>query len=155
MLAIQDTDEEFDHGNSLFFPREDIVNLSGHLIEILADGTVRMIHLSAKEFCMQSREVLEVEYFPMIYEPSAHAELANDLLTLLSLREIASAHSDHDDDRGDAEIPTTTSQVIPRTMEAYAFRSWWVHCINSKACRDAGPLLSQVEKYLDSHPSFR
>ena len=62
-LAVR-KEKKFDEDELLYNPRADILEACAPLVEILADDTVRIVHLTVKEFCFQVRgdELLAISF---------------------------------------------------------------------------------------------
>jgi hypothetical protein len=91
-VAVRKNDKEIDEGELLFDPRHDIIAICAPLIEILSDDTVRIVHLSVKEYLYDPSRGGKSCPFSLSLA-SSNADIGSALLTLLSFDEFAASNS--------------------------------------------------------------
>src|SRR5579862_9395079 len=107
--------------------REEILTVCAPLVEILEDNTVRIVHLSVKEFLFESR-MKDGQADFAFSKYSANASLGVALLTLLSFDEFCPTDpSRTPDDEADEENDSLKAHQILQ----YGLCNWHLHCIDS------------------------
>jgi hypothetical protein len=84
----------------MLMPREEIREVCGPLIEILADGTIRLTHLSVRDFLIRPSNNLEEEdqivKSLLVNLEEAETEIASACVTYLSFDDFAAPIPDYD-----------------------------------------------------------
>ncbi|KAI9768492.1 MAG: hypothetical protein M1840_004902 [Geoglossum simile] len=146
--AIRDRTNRLDEGNIPF--REDILTVCAPLVEILEDDTIRIVHLSVKEFLFESPTKDGQADFTFS-KNSVNVNLSVALLTLLSFDEFCPTGPSRTlDDLAD----DGNDSLKARQMLQYSLSNWYLHCIDSGIVKEAQKLLHLALDYLTSDNSF-
>jgi hypothetical protein len=125
-VAVRKNHKEIDEGELFFDPRHDIIAVCAPLMEILSDDTVRIVHLSAKEYLYDPSR--GEGGCPFSLSPaSSNADIGSALLTLLSFDEFAAANSM--DLLDGPDLGAARNKLEAQAMLAYGLRNWHLHCI--------------------------
>ena len=144
--AVRDGHKNLDKRYIPFNPREEILTVCAPLVEILEDSTVRIVHLSVKEFLFRSPTKDGQADFTLSRN-SVNADLGVALLTLLSFSEFCATDSSRTLDEENDTLEA--SQMLQ-----YGLRNWHLHCIDSGTVKKAHRLFQLTLDYLTSNNSF-
>jgi hypothetical protein len=89
-LAIQDGWKQFSDEDMMFEPEGEIITVCTPLVEILDDKTVRLVHLSVKDFLLDSLQ-LDGEGSLSFSRDLVNAELGISLLTFLQFDDFSAS----------------------------------------------------------------
>ncbi len=177
-LAVRDGQKFFDETDMMIDPREEILTVCAPLVEILDDDIVRIIHLSVKDFLLDSSRTDGQNDF-IFSTDTLSANIGITLLTLLSFDAFSasifsastsswgsndqikggnpsvaagpsSSVSDEADDQSDDEKNSSQASV----MLQYGLDNWHHHCVESEAVEYAHRLHPFVCDYLKSDSCF-
>ncbi|KAH0566353.1 hypothetical protein GP486_000259 [Trichoglossum hirsutum] len=148
--AIREGDKHLDDGNLPLNPREEILTVCAPLVEILENDTVRIVHLSLKEF-LHGPPTKDRQAAFALSAHSVNADLGITLLTLLSFDEFCDTTlSRIIGDGASGEMGSLrASQLL-----LYGLRFWYLHCIGSGTVEKAHRLLQHTLDYLTSDRSL-
>ncbi|OCL11922.1 hypothetical protein AOQ84DRAFT_373546 [Glonium stellatum] len=149
-LAVQNGQKALDPRDVLFNPRKEILTACAPLIEILEHDTVRIAHLSVKEFLFETTEERRKKNFTFSSH-EVNAELGVTLLTLLAFDQFRTIRPVCPLEN--LAVRTSDDSRTNRLL-IYALRYWYSHCIDSGAAEKAHALLQLVLHYLASDSSF-
>ena len=171
-LAIQEGQKVLDQADVMFDPQEEIMAVCAPLVEI-ADQTVRIVHLSVKDFLLDSSRTNGQDGFAFSKD-SLNADLGISLLTLLSFDDFSAASTSYDsddqiekqnqsfgarsstsvsDEAGDQSDDENESSQASWLLQ-YGLDNWHHHCVESEVSENAPCLYQLVCNYLKSDNSF-
>ena len=150
-VAVRKNDKEIDGGELIFDPRYDIIAFCALLVEILSDDTVRIVHLSVKEYLYDPSR--GEGGCPFSLSPaSSNGDISSALLTLLSFDQFAAANSI--DLLDGLDLADARKKIEAQAMLTYGLRNWHLHCIDSGSSPKYQNLLDQVKQYVSSDYSY-
>lgn len=171
-LTVQEGQKVFAEADVMFDPQEEIMSLCAPLVEIV-DDTVRIIHLSVKDFLFDPSRIDGQDDFSFSKD-SLNGQVGISLLTLLSFDEFSAARTfvgsddqiENQDQSFDTHSATSVSSQADNhsddenegskasLLRQYGLDNWYHHCMESEVSENAHRLYKLVCNYLDSDNSF-
>jgi hypothetical protein len=123
-LAVQDGEESLDEADMMFDPHEEILTVCAPLVEIVDDDIVRIVHLSVKDFLLDSARTDGLSEFTF-FKDSLNADVGISLLTLLSFNAFSATFIKHGRDHRFQEenlpVDAPSPSCIPNKADDQSF----------------------------------